>query len=219
MDGRFFISYSRVDAAEFAEQLADRLVAGSASYSVWLDVRDEQPGTDWDNQIRDAIQACPGVLFLMTRDSVQDHSACKPEWVWALKYKKPVIPLRVDAEALENGHLPDDLGELTVDGIVYLSPAGAHPVSFPNLFADLCRVLPPETADRLLQRYRDPHETPTALMRALLDAVPSGRVVVLLDNAEDVIDAASGEFGITDAALDEALRRCCPLPRTASRSS
>ena len=384
MDGRFFISYSRGDAAEFAGRLADHLVAGQPSYGVWLDVRDERPGLDWDNQIRDAIQSCPGLLFLMTRDSVQDHSACKPEWVWALKYKKPVIPLRVDTEAelpfrlssrqyvdfsggfevglarlrlylgemgspdwvlqdlrnqlmeaerelpradlarqprieqdirelrervvqqerlladpeaatrrteeriaaglererqperppaaparakfvnappvvapgyfqdrhveselvgdflraedvrlmtvvgrggvgktamvcrllkaLESGHLPDDLGELKVDGIVYLSPAGAHPVNFPNLFADLCRLLPPETADRLLQRYRDPHETPAALMRALLDAVPSGRVVVLLDNAEDVIDAESGEFGITDAALDEALRTLLSAP-------
>ena len=63
-------------------------------------------------------------------------------------------------KALEGGHLPDDLGDLAVDGIVYLSPAGAHPVNFPNLFADLCRLLPPEAADRLLQRYRDPHETP-----------------------------------------------------------
>ncbi len=384
MDERFFISYSRADAAEFAGRLADRLVAGPPSYPVWLDVRDERPGLDWDNQIRDAIQTCPGLLFLMTRDSVQDHSACKAEWAWALKYKKPVIPLRVDAgaelpfrlssrqyidfsgsfeaglaqlriylswmgspewvlqdlrdqlteaerelpradpaqlprvqqdiqdlrerianqerlladpgaatrrteeriaaglererqperppvaparakfvntppvvapgyfqdrhveselvgdflraddarmmtvvgrggvgktamvcrllKALEGGHLPDDLGELAVDGIVYLSPAGAHPVSFPNLFADLCRLLPPETADRLLQRYRDPHETPAALMRALLDAFPSGRVVVLLDNAEDVIDTDSGEFGITDAALNEALRALLSAP-------
>jgi tetratricopeptide (TPR) repeat protein len=115
-------------------------------------------------------------------------------------------------KALEGGHLPDDLGELAVDGIVYLSPAGAHPVNFPNLFADLCRLLPPETADRLLQRYRDPHQTPTALMRALLDAFPSGRVVVLLDNAEDVIDTRSGEFAITDAALDEALRALLAAP-------
>jgi tetratricopeptide (TPR) repeat protein len=384
MDGRFFISYSRGDAAEFAGRLADRLVAGPPSYSVWLDVRDERPGMDWDNQLRDAILTCPGLLFLMTRDSVQDNSACKLEWVWALKYKKPVIPLRVDADAelpfrlssrqyidfsggfeaglaklriylgwmgspewvlqdlrdqlteaerelqradlaqrprieqdiqelrdrivgqerlladpegatrrteeriaaglererqperppvasvrakfvntppviapgyfqdrhveselvgdflraddarmmtvvgrggvgktamvcrllkaLEGGHLPDDLGELAVDGIVYLSPAGAHPVNFPNLFADLCRLLPPETADRLLQRYRDPHETLAALMRALLDAIPSGRVVALLDNAEDVIDARSGEFGITDATLDEALRALLSAP-------
>ena len=78
MDGRFFISYSRGDAAEFAGRLADRLVAGLPSYAVWLDVRDERPGADWDNQIRDAIQACPGLLFVMTGDSVQDYSACSP---------------------------------------------------------------------------------------------------------------------------------------------
>src|SRR5262249_2438978 len=36
-------------------------------------------------------------------------------------------------KSLETGVLPDDLGELTVDGIVYLSPVGAHGVSFPNL--------------------------------------------------------------------------------------
>jgi len=368
MDGHYFFSYSRIDGAEFAGRLADRLVAGPPSYAVWLDVRDMQPGVDWDEQITDAIQACRGLLFLMTKDSVQDHSACKSEWVWALKYKKPVIPLRLDAssglpfrlssreyidfsggfdiglarlrtyldsvgspkwvlrelpradpaqrprveqdirdlgeriadqerlvadpeaatrrtkerisagleqarhperpeaaparakfvnappvvapgyfqdrhveseligdflratdderimtvvgrggvgktamvcrllKALEGGRLPDELGELDVDGIVYLSPSGAHPVNFPNLFTDLCRLLPPEEADRLLQRYRDPQQSPTALMRALLDAVPSGRVVVLLDQAEDIIDTSASDFPITDAALDEALR-------------
>ena len=97
-------------------------------------------------------------------------------------------------KALEGGRLPDDLGELDVDGIVYLSPSGAHPVNFPNLFDDLCRLLPDETADRLRQRYRDPHQTPAALMRALLDAFPSGRVIVLLDNLEDVIDTSIRRF-------------------------
>ena len=99
MNGRYFVSYSRVDAEVFAQRLADELVAGPPSYPVWLDVRDIRPAADWDTQIRDALQACRGVLFVMTADSVQDHSACKAEWVWALKYKKPVIPLRVDAGA------------------------------------------------------------------------------------------------------------------------
>jgi len=383
MDGRYFISYSRADGTEIAQQLADRLVAGPPSYPVWLD-RDIPPGQEWDEQIRDAIQDCAGLLFLMTNDAVRDKSHCKPEWTWALKYKKPVIPLRVEAgaelpfqlssrqyidfsddfeaglarlrvflgwigspewvlmdlrdqlaeaeralpraepakrprieqdiadlrqraadqrrlladpdaatrrtqqriaagmerqrrperldagparakfvnpppvvapgyfqdryveselvgdflraddlrimtvvgrggvgktamvcrllKALEGGRLPDDLGDLAVDGIVYLSPAGAHPVSFPNLFADLCRVLPPEIAGELQQRYREPQQSPSALMRALLDAFPAGRVVVLLDNAEDVIDASSGAFGITDAALDEALRALLSAP-------
>jgi tetratricopeptide (TPR) repeat protein len=384
VDGPYFISYSRVDAEDFAQQLADALKAGPPSYPVWLDVRDLQPSGDWDTQIRDALQACGGVLFVMTADSVQDHSVTKSEWVWALKYKKPVIPLRAEADAelpfrlasrqyidfsddfevglarlrnylgsvgspkwvlrdlrdqlaeakrelpragpeqrprirqdidelnrriaeqerlvadpraaarrteeriaagleqqrqpdrpevaptrarfvnqppvaappyfqdrhveseligqflraaderiltvvgrggvgktamvcrllkaLEGGRLPDDLAELDVDGIVYLSPSGAHPVSFPNLFDDLCRLLPDEAAGRLRQSYRDPHQTPTMLMRALLDAFPSGRVIVLLDNLEDFIDASTSDFAITDVALDEALRALLSAP-------
>jgi tetratricopeptide (TPR) repeat protein len=384
MSERYFISYSRADAKAFARRLADELVAGSPSYTVWLDKRDTRPGWDWDNQIRDAIQACRGVLFLMTADSVQDHSACKLEWAWALKYKKPVIPLRVEAsaelpfrlssreyldfsggfdvglarlrdylgwvgspewvlqdlrdqlgeaerelpradparqprvlqdvqelrqrvasqarlladpdaatrraqeriaagleqqrqperpfvtpaqvkfvnpppvtapsyfqdrrveselladflradderimtvvgrggvgktamvcrllKALEGGRLPDDLGELKVDGIIYLSPYGAHLVNFPNLFTDLCRLLPPLTADRMLERYRDPQQTPNALMLSLLDSFPSDRVIVLLDSINDVIDTNSGHFTITDTALDEALRTLLSAP-------
>ncbi len=383
LNGRYFVSYSRVDAAEFAVRLADRLVAGPPSYPVWIDVHDAQPGLDWDDQIRDAIGVCRGLLFVVTNDSVGDHSMAKPEWVWALRSKKPVIPLRVGAEAelpfrlssrqyidfsgdfeaglarlrnyldfvgspewalqelryqlteaerelprsapdrrsrimqdvqqleqrisdqaqvvadpqaarrrteeriaagleqqrqperpaappsrakfvnpppvvpgyfqdrdaetervaeflrtdderimtlvgrggvgkttiaarvlkaLEDGRLPDELGELEVDGIVYLSPTGAHPVSFPNLFADLCRLLPQETADRLLRRYRAPRKSPAALMRALLDAFPAGRFVVLLDNAEDVIDTSSADFAITDTALDDGLRALLAAP-------
>ena len=384
MNGRYFVSYSRVEAEAFAQQLRDELVAGPPPYGVWLDVRDIRPGADWDIQIRDALQACRGVLFVMTADSVQDHSACRDEWGWALKYKKPVIPLRVDAgaelpfrlssrqyldfsdgfdaglarlrrylgwvgspewvlqdlrdqlaeaerelpragpgrrqrvlqdiqalrqraadqerlladpaaatrrteeriaaalerqrqperpvpaparakfvnqppmaapgyfqdrhveselvgdflragderimtvvgrggvgktamvcrllKAVEGGRLPDDLGELEVDGIVYLSPSGAHPVNFPSLFGDLCRLLPDEAAERLRQAYLDPHQTPTALMRALLDAFPSGRVIVLLDNLEDVIDSSSADLGFTDPVLDEALRALLAAP-------
>ena len=114
-------------------------------------------------------------------------------------------------KALEGGQLPDDLGELDVDGIVYLSPSGAHPVSFPNLFDDLCRLLPDEAAG-LRQAYRDPHHSPAELMRSLLDAFPSGRMVVLLDNLEDVIDSSSADFGLTDPVLDEALRALLAAP-------
>ena len=40
-----------------------------------------------------------------------------------------------------------------MDGIVYLSPVGVHAVSFPNLFTDLCRLLPEAAAEPLLARY------------------------------------------------------------------
>jgi tetratricopeptide (TPR) repeat protein len=116
-------------------------------------------------------------------------------------------------EGLEAGRLPDDLGELAVDGIVYLAPTGKHAINFPNLFADLCRLLPEEQSERLLARYRDPHETPASLMRSLLDALPRGRYVVLLDNFEDLVDLDT--FEITDREVDQALRTVLAAPEHA----
>jgi tetratricopeptide (TPR) repeat protein len=113
-------------------------------------------------------------------------------------------------KGLEAGRLPDDGGELAVDGIVYLSPIGAHAVSFPNLLADLCRLLPSETAESLLARYRDPQETPAALMQGLLEAFPGGRSVVLLDNFEGLLDDET--FEIKERDLDEGLRALLSAP-------
>jgi tetratricopeptide (TPR) repeat protein len=107
-------------------------------------------------------------------------------------------------KALEAGQLPDDAGELTVDGIVYLSPAGQHPISFPNVFTDLTRLLPDDVAARLQERYRNAQEGPRQLMSALLEAFPAGRTIVLLDNLEDHINPET--LALTDAGLDEGLR-------------
>ena len=85
-------------------------------------------------------------------------------------------------------------------------------MNFPNMFTDLCSLLPEEDADRLLLQYRDPRENPTSLMRALLDLFPSNRVILLLDNAEDMVDGNSSSFRITDAVLDEALRAILSAP-------
>jgi len=99
VSGHLFLSYSAVDGAEFALKLADVLASGPPAYPVWLDRRDLRPGEDWDEQIADALQTCRAVLFVMTEDSVEPGSVCKQEWGRALKYKKPVIPLRLDDDA------------------------------------------------------------------------------------------------------------------------
>jgi tetratricopeptide (TPR) repeat protein len=384
MFGHFFISYSRLDGQEFALGLADELQAGPEGYRVWLDQREMSRSRrqDWDDQLTEAIQTCEALLFVMTKDSVRLGSGCKDEWVWALKYKKPVIPVRLDSDAtlpfrlasrqfvdfsaspvrglaqlrgdlrslrtpegqlgelevrlveaqrelprtdpgqqpaieqeieelrrrideqrrivtdpravaertserigagiererqperpivaaptarlvnpppmtapayfrdrhvetgmmgnflredgvrmlsvvgrggvgktamvcrllkaLEADRLPDDGGELPVDGIVYLSPLGAHPVDFAHVFSDLCRLLPQDVAEPLLTLSRNPQETPAALMRAVLEAFPAGRSVLLLDNFEDVVDADG--VGLTDSALEEALRALLSAP-------
>ena len=61
---------------------------------------------DWDEQLTEAIQDCESLLFAMTEDSVRSGSGCKLEWAWALRYKKPVIPVRVDPDV----ELPFRLG-------------------------------------------------------------------------------------------------------------
>lgn len=94
-----FISYSALDAKDFALRLADELAAGPPSIRVWLDARELKPGLDWDEQIGDAIDTCDNLLFVMSRDSVTPNSVCKKEWTQALKHRKPVIPLRLHGDA------------------------------------------------------------------------------------------------------------------------
>jgi hypothetical protein len=106
MSDFFFISYSSVDGKDFAMKLADELAAGPPAIPVWLDKRALRPGEDWDEQIPEAIKTCKGMVFVLSADSVRPDSVCKSEWVRALKYKKPVIPLLLDRDA----ELPFRLG-------------------------------------------------------------------------------------------------------------
>jgi hypothetical protein len=94
LTGHYFVSYSRIDAAKEAPWLADTLAEGPTRFPLWVDKRELRPGEDWDEQIVEAIKTCRGLLFVMTTDSVRPNSMCKREWTRALKYKKPVIPLR-----------------------------------------------------------------------------------------------------------------------------
>jgi TIR domain len=106
MPEHFVISYSASDGRDVALKLADDLAAGPPSFPVWVDKRNIRPGEDWDEQIVEAIRACKGMIFVMTLDSVRANSVCKDEWVRALKYKKPVMPLLRHPEA----ELPFRLG-------------------------------------------------------------------------------------------------------------
>jgi hypothetical protein len=115
--------------------------------------------------------------------------------------------------SLESGQLPEDLGALSVDGIVYLSATGTRVVNVPNLFADLCKLLPDEKSRKLDALYKNPQVSTEAKMHALLAAFPSGSVIVLLDNFESVLDAET--MNLRDTELDDALRALLNAPHHA----
>jgi tetratricopeptide (TPR) repeat protein len=113
-------------------------------------------------------------------------------------------------KSLESGKLPDDLGPMSVDGIVYLSPFGSRQLSFAHLYTDLCKLLPDKQAETLLTAYKNPQASAPAKMQALLEAFPAGRTMVLLDNLETVLDSESGE--ILEEELGEALVALLSVP-------
>ncbi len=107
-------------------------------------------------------------------------------------------------KGLEGGELPDELGRMRVEGIVYLSESGSHRVNFANLFYDLCKLLPADAANALDAVYKNPQASTASKMSALLDRFTAGKVVLLLDNVESLISVET--FDIADAELDECLR-------------
>lgn len=398
LDGHYFISYSPIDGEEFALRLYDALAGKQVP--VWMDQRDARDtGPAWGEQVVRAIETCAGMVFVCTFESVREDADCRAEWMRALKYKKPVIPVlfdsglelphrlsgrtkidfisgelsanaehlhghlkrlatpegrlrmlkdrRSDAQYdlrrtndqtqrnrireeiarldqdidvqqkiaddpkaaeeraresiragleqerqpekpaqkecavkvcqfvnpppatvpsyfqdrhvetrlvadflkdpgrclltvsgrggigktamicrvlrfLENGELPDDLGQFPTRGIVYLSAVGSRKIIVPHLFADLCMLLPDDAAGKLDALYREPQVSTERKMSALLDAFPplrpenketehlSGPVLLLLDNFETAVDTETRQ--ITDAELDEAIRTILTHP-------
>jgi tetratricopeptide (TPR) repeat protein len=113
-------------------------------------------------------------------------------------------------KSLEGGRLPDNGEEMSIDGIIYLSETGTRKVTVPNLYADLCSLLPDDIAKRLDEVYRDPKTSTESKMQALMEAFPSGQVLLLLDNFENLIDPRT--HNLTNTEMDEALKAIINLP-------
>ncbi len=92
MSGHCFLSYSRIDGQALALSLYDALKGGPERFGVWMDHYDLGPG-DWPDQIEESIATCDSLLLLITPDSVSRSSNCREEWSYAIRCKKPVIPL------------------------------------------------------------------------------------------------------------------------------
>ena len=92
----------------------------------------------------------------------------------------------------------------TIDRLVYLRSASSQGTPWLNLFSDLCRFLPEETSQTLQQVAAQPNTTAYQMMGNVLEALPQGKTVVFLDNAQHIIDPETRNF--IDQELEKALR-------------
>jgi hypothetical protein len=117
-----YISYSSVDAQDFALTLANSLVSSNPTIPIWIDKLNLHHG-DWDEQIDQAIRTCESLIFIMTHDSVESP-VCKNEIHLAFAYKKPIIPVRLHADVSIpfrlNSHQYIDFGASYQDGLARL---------------------------------------------------------------------------------------------------
>jgi tetratricopeptide (TPR) repeat protein len=165
MANHHFLSYSSVDAQDFAIRLTDALAAGPPSIPVWLDKRELKPGQEWDKQIVEAIRSCDSLLFVMTSDSVEDRSVCKQEWTRALTYKKPIVPLLLHRDA----EMPFRLGSRQ-----HIDFTGAFESALATLRTHLQWLTSPAGVlrammDRLADARRDARRAHDAEERARID--------------------------------------------------
>ena len=86
-----FLSYSRKDYY-FAESLAFHLLREGVP--VWLDVRDLEPGKDWERGLEGALDDANAVVLVASPDSVESPHV-RNEWQRALRQGKKIILARV----------------------------------------------------------------------------------------------------------------------------
>ncbi len=119
---RVFVSYRRQDTRHVAGRLADRLVE---HFDVFMDMDTIEPGTDFTDVIRQAVESCDIFLSVIgaswttvTGEQGQRRLDDSADWVVtetaiALQRGVPVIPVLVDGATMPaRAELPPDLAPL-----------------------------------------------------------------------------------------------------------
>ena len=160
---RIFISYRREDSAGWTGRLVDRLKERFGSESIFIDIDTIEPGADFTEALRKAVESCDTLLAMVGPRwvSVTDKTG-KPrlhdpsDWVRveiaaALTRKIRVIPVLVGGATMPRTEfLPDDL-----DGFAQRQ---AHELSDRRWTYDVEQLIKVLSSD--IQRHIDPPANP-----------------------------------------------------------
>ena len=102
---KIFVSYSRRDAGDFAEQISETL---EDEHDVFTDIDDIEAGDIWTNVIEDNISRCDVFIVILTFASLRS-SEVEKEVLQAQKKNKKIIPC-VD-RGIDINQLKWDLGK------------------------------------------------------------------------------------------------------------
>jgi tetratricopeptide (TPR) repeat protein len=106
---------------------------------------------------------------------------------------------------IAKGLPPEGTGDaIPAVAIISLSSVGSRTVCFPALFEELFGLVKGEGRQEIERIYKNPQATMASRMKALLTALPAGRIIVLLDNFEDVVEPETHQ--LRDSELEEALQ-------------
>ena len=116
-----FISYAREDS-DFVRKLVDSLQADKRD--VWVDFNDIPFGTDWWEEIVEAIEQSPVGIFVISKDSI-DSQYCSLEIAQLFQNQKKIVPIVARTpEETSITNLPSiirDLNWISFDGTDYAS--------------------------------------------------------------------------------------------------
>lgn len=167
-----FISYARIDAAEFAQRINRDL---RPTHEPWLDRSRIKGGASWTESIETAIDACAVLIALVTPGSY--HSPiCRAEQLRALRKGKRVIPLLVHPEADR---------PLYLEHLNYRDFVSSYPEALEALLRDLSDSTSVMLPEALRQTYVTTPRLPPHLI-ARPDEIRLVRDVLLSDDSRSI---------------------------------
>ncbi|MET0939036.1 MAG: trypsin-like peptidase domain-containing protein [Gaiellaceae bacterium] len=166
-------SLTRVPVAVPVEETADRRVVGSppvGSLELWQD--------------RDGLRHDLKELLM------------KGEHIISVVGRRGVGKSGVVTKVLADFEEPEDGDTAGIDGIVYMSTrTGSGEMTLASIFHQIVKLLPESEQVRLSNRWASGGE---ATLDDLFDSLRARRVVVVLDNLDDLQEPETGEFRTLD---------------------